>query len=29
MDSLCVYSGKGKGTLVVMTKCFGKETRKG
>lgn len=29
MDSLCVYSGKGKGTLVVMTKRFGKETRKG
>lgn len=27
MDSLCVYSGKGKGTLVVMTKRFGKESR--
>lgn len=27
MDTLCVYSGKGKGTLVVMTKRFGKESR--
>ncbi len=29
MDSLCVYSGEGKGTVVVMTKCFGKGTREG
>lgn len=27
MDTLCVYSRKGKGTLVVMTKRLGKESR--
>ena len=27
MDSLCVHSEQGNGTVVVMTKCFGKEAR--
>lgn len=29
MDSLCVHSGEGKGTVVVMTKCFGRGAREG